>query len=250
LVFLIQQIDHPRSFAHRAKEDAHMSDSPSQSPIGSHGALNGSGAPSDVATPEPGRPSNGFGIASLIVGIFAAVFAFVPFVSYVAIGAGAIAVALGIVGLIAKHRPRGTSIAGLTVGAIGLILAIVMTVLYAAIFFGVSKAVDEEHKAAAATHTVVYSVTGAAQDADVTYTTYSGGSFGTEQASSTPLPFTKTLTVRGSSDSFSFHAFTLSAINGIDDTGSISCSITVDGKTIASQTSSGSLADVTCSGTN
>ncbi len=95
-----------------------------------------------------------------------------------------------------------------------------------------------------------YSITGASQDANVTYTTYSGGNFGTEQSSSTPLPFTKALTIKGSSDSFSFHSFTLTAINGINDTGSIACSITVDGKTIASQTSSGSLADVTCSGTN
>jgi hypothetical protein len=56
--------------------------------------------------------------------------------------------------------------------------------------------------------------------------------------------------VKGDSDSFSFNSFTLTAINGINDTGSISCSITVDGKTVADQTSSGSLADVTCSGSN
>ncbi|WP_308465804.1 DUF308 domain-containing protein [Rathayibacter soli] len=200
--------------------------------------------------PRPPRSGNGFGVAALIVGIFALVFAFVPFVSYLAIGAGVIAVILGIVGLIAKHRPRGTAIAGLTIGTIGLILAIMMTILYAAIFFGISKAVSDQHTAAATTHTVVYSITGAAQDADVTYSTYSGGNFGSEQSSSTPLPFSKTLTVKGSSGSFSFHSFTLSAINGIDDTGSIACSITVDGKTVASQTSTGSLAAVTCSGTN
>jgi hypothetical protein len=218
--------------------------SESQSPVGSPEA------PSVAAPSQPRRSGNGFGVAALLAGIFSAIFAFVPFVSYVAIGAGAIAVVLAVIGLLKKNRRHGTSIAGLIIGAIGLILAIMMTVLYAAIFFGVSKAVNDEHKSAAATHTVVYSVTGAAQDADITYSTYSNGNIGSEQSSSTPLPFTKTLTVKGSSDSFSFHDFTLTGMNGYTDTGSITCTITVDGKTVATQTSTGSLADVTCSGTN
>jgi hypothetical protein len=216
----------------------------SQPPVGAPGS------PLTTGAAAPARKGNGFGIAALIVGIFALVFAFVPFVSYVAIVAGIIAVILGIVGVLKKFRPHGTSIAGLILGAIGLILAIVMTVLYAAIFFGISKAVSDQHKAASTSHTVVYSVTGAAQDANITYATFTDGNAGTQQSSSTPLPFTKTITVKGSSSSFSFNSFTLTAMNGISDTGSISCTIKVDGKTVVSQTSTGSLAAATCSGSN
>lgn len=199
---------------------------------------------------SPAGKGNGFGVAALILGIFSLVSAFVPFVSYVAIVSGAIAVILAIAGLLKKARARGTSIAGLITGVIGLILAIVMTTLYAAVFFGISKAVSDEHKAAAATHTVVYSVTGAAQDADVTYSTFTNGNAGSQQASNTPLPFTKTITVKGSADSLSFNSFQLTAMNGMNDAGAISCELTVDGKTISSQKSAGSLASVTCSGSN
>jgi Mycobacterium membrane protein len=214
-----------------------------QSPSGSPQASTGDVAPQT-------RKGNGFGVAALVLSIFAIVFAFVPFVSYAAIVAGVAAVVLGIFGLLKKYRPHGTSIAGVAIGAIALILAIVMTILYAAVFFGVSKAVHDEQKAASATHTVVYTVTGPAQDADITYSTYTGGSFGSQQSTSTPLPFTKSITVKGSTAGLSFNSFTLTAINGINDTGAISCSITVDGKTVANQTSTGSLADVTCSGSN
>lgn len=205
-------------------------------------------APAAEATPPV--KGNGFGVAALVLGILAIAFAFVPFASYGAVVAGVAAAVLGILGLLKKNRPHGTSIAGLIIGVIGFILALVMTLLYAAIFFGVSNTIHEEQKAAATSHTVVYTVTGAAQDADITYTTFTNDNFGTQESSSTPLPFTKSITVKGSTDSFSFNSFTLTAINGVNDTGAISCSITVDGKAIASQTSTGSLADVTCSGSN
>lgn len=212
-------------------------------PVAASEGLHPDGGPS-------ARRGNGFGVAALILGIFSLVFAFVPFMSYAAIFAGAIAVVLAVIGLTRKFRARGTSVAGLVTGVTGLVLAIVMTTLYAAVFFGISKAVDDTNKAAATTHTVVYSVSGAAQDADVTYSTFTNGTSGTEQSSSTPLPFTKTITVNGSKDSLSFNSFDLSAMNGAVDTGTISCTVTVDGKTIASQTSSGSFASVNCSGTN
>ncbi len=206
--------------------------------------------PTGTETVAPTRKGNGLGTAALIVGIFAFVFAFVPFVSYVAILAGTVAVILGIAGLLKKLRRHGTSIAGLIIGTVGLILAIMMTVFYAAVFFGISKAVSDQNKAASTTHTVVYSVTGAAHDANITYSTFTDGTAGTQQSSSTPLPFTKTITFKGSKASFSFNSFLLTAINGINDSGTISCTLTIDGKTIANQTSTGSLATVTCSGSN
>ncbi len=70
----------------------------------------------------------------------------IPFVNYAAIATGAIGIVFAILGLVAKGRPRGTSIAGLVLSGIGLILSIVMVVVYSAIFFGVSKAVDDSNK--------------------------------------------------------------------------------------------------------
>jgi hypothetical protein len=241
LVCWVEPIAHRSQVVIRQfREEVHMSNT---QPAAADTGVNSGGG-------SPAARGNGFGVAALILGIFSLVFAFVPFVSYAAVGAGAIAVILAVVGLTRKFRARGTSVAGLITGVIGLILAIVMTTMYAAVFFGISKVVNDTNKAASASHTVVYSVTGAAQDADVTYSTFTNGTAGTEQSSSTPLPFTKTITVKGSKDSLAFNSFDLTATNGMNDTGTISCQLTVDGKTISSQTSSGSLASVNCSGTN
>lgn len=201
-----------------------------------------------AATVQPLK-GNGFGVASLIFGILAIVGAFIPFLNYGAIFFAIVGLVLAIVGLVVKLRKRGTAIAGLILSAIGLILAIVMVVVYSAIFFGVSKAVDDTKKAANATHSVVYSLTGDSTDATVTYSTFTDGKSGQEQATSQTLPFTKTIEAKGDSKSLSFNSFTLSGSNGATGT-SITCDISVDGKSISTQTSSGPYANVTCSGSN
>jgi hypothetical protein len=195
------------------------------------------------------RKGNGFGIAALILGILSFVGAFIPFLNYGAIFMAVVGLALGIVGLIAKNRPRGGAIAGVILSALGLILSIIMVILYTAVFFGVSKAVDDQKKEAAKSHSVVYTLSGDSTDADVTYSTENNGTFGEESANGQTLPFTKTITVKGSSDSFTFNDFTLTGINGTTGT-TITCAITLDGKTIATQTSTGQFASVTCSGSN
>jgi hypothetical protein len=204
----------------------------------------------DPATEPIGAPKgNGFGVASLILGIVALVGAFIPFLNYGSIVLAIIGLTLGVVGLVVKFRKRGTAVAGLILSALGLILSIVMVVVYTAVFFGISKTVEDTNKAANATHSVVYSITGDSTDATVTYSTFTDGKSGTEQATGQTLPFSKTLTAKGDKSSFSFNSFSLTGTNGTSGT-TITCEITVDGKSIAKQTSTGQYATVSCSGTN
>jgi hypothetical protein len=195
------------------------------------------------------RRGNGFGVAALILGIVTVVAFAIPFVNYVAIGTGVVGVVLAIVGLTRKARPHGTSIAGLILSAIGMILAIIMVVVYAAIFFAASDAVDKSNKAAAAEHVVTYTVTGDSTDSTINYSTYTDGASGSEEASSAKLPWTKEEKITGSSEGLKFNSFTLSAMNG--QTGNeITCEIKLDGKVIASQKSSGQYASAVCTGSN
>src|SRR3954454_5289718 len=84
--------------------------------------------------PPRGRP-NGPRIAALIVGIVAVLLAFLPFASFAAFLPALVAIALGIVGLVLEGRRRGTSVAGLVLGGVALVVAIgisVVTVLFVA----------------------------------------------------------------------------------------------------------------------
>lgn len=200
--------------------------------------------------PQPeSKRGNGFGVTALILGIITIVAFAIPFVNYVAIATGVAGVVFAIVGLVAKGRARGTSIAGLILSAIGLILSIIMVVVYSAIFFAASKAVDDTNKAAATEHTVAYTVTGDSTDSSITWSTYTDGDSGSEQAAGTRLPWTKEVTVKGSSEGLNFNSFTLTASNG-QTGGDITCEIKVDGKVVSTKTASGEYASATCSGSN
>ena len=80
---------------------------------------------------EDGEP-NGLGIASLAVGIVAAVFAVLP-IDWAWIAGVVLAVmglVLGIVGLTRADRPKGVATAGTVVSAVALVLAVIMGILY------------------------------------------------------------------------------------------------------------------------
>jgi len=80
------------------------------------------------------RPSNGVGLAALIVGIVSLVGAFIPFLDYVT-GVGALAaLILGIVGLARVNRPKAAALIGLILGAIAIVMSIVMAVVYTVAF--------------------------------------------------------------------------------------------------------------------
>jgi hypothetical protein len=95
-------------------------------------------------------------------------------------------------------------------------------------------------------HTVVYSVTGngTLSSSTITYATVQegNGQNGESQASDAALPWSKTITASGL-----FTDFTLSAQNG--GSGSITCTITEDGKVINTNTATGQYAIATCDAT-
>jgi len=76
--------------------------------------------------------SNGLGLASLIIGIIAAVLAFVPLINF---GIGFVAfvgIVLGVVALFLKGRKKGVAIAGTIISVIALILSITLSLFYTA----------------------------------------------------------------------------------------------------------------------
>ncbi|MBG6237695.1 hypothetical protein IWX78_000638 [Mycetocola sp. CAN_C7] len=107
------------------------------SPYGPPGAY----PPSNQFPPTPpARPGNGLGIAALIVGIFAFIGAFIPFVNYVSGFLAVVGIILGIIAITRKNKPKKAGVAGLIVSAVALILSIVLAFAYTA---GFVAAVDE-----------------------------------------------------------------------------------------------------------
>lgn len=101
---------------------------------------------------------------------------------------------------------------------------------------------------APAGRSVTYDVTGDGGAAsNVSYSTFSGGGGGTESAANAVLPFQKVVPI-SDANLLSTSVFSLVGQAGPSGT-TISCKITVDGKVIAQQTSTGAYAVVTCSGT-
>lgn len=188
------------------------------------------------------RP-NPLGTAALVLGIICFVLAFIPFLDYGSGFIGLIGLVLGLVSLLGKNKRKKIAVAGTIVSAVALILSIVMAVTYTASFANsVKTSIDKTNADNATPVSVVYNVTGDSTDATVTYSTYANGQSGSEQATNQALPFSKTVTgTKGG-----FNSYTLTASNG--STGaSITCTITVDGKVVSTQTASGQYASATCS---
>jgi copper(I)-binding protein len=96
-----------------------------------------------------------------------------------------------------------------------------------------------------AARTVVYSVTSnGSGTALITYATFTGGGMQQAQDASATLPWTKTLTL--SSGGMNIMSLVAQASSGANDQ-SISCSISRGGRVIATNTSTGGYAVVTCS---
>lgn len=114
---------------------------------------------------QPGPPpktGNGLGVAALVLGIIAIIIAFIPFIGIGSFLLGALAVILGIVGLRKKGLPKGTSIAGLILGAVSLIIAGIMTAITATFVAAVDESLQsmpESSTVAEATTTTAPAVT-------------------------------------------------------------------------------------------
>ncbi|MET0713401.1 MAG: DUF4190 domain-containing protein [Mycetocola sp.] len=88
----------------------------------------------------PAISGNGLGLAALIVGIFALLGAFIPFVNYVSGVLAVVGIILGIIAVTRKNKPKKAGLSGLIVSVIALILSIVLAFAYTA---GFVAAVDE-----------------------------------------------------------------------------------------------------------
>lgn len=110
-----------------------MSDAPYQAPTQQ--------APAPAPRQQP--TGNGFGIASLILGIITMVGFAIPFLNYVTIATGVVGVVLGIIGLVIKFRPRKAAIAGLILSGLGLLLSVILAVIYTAAFAGAAEAISK-----------------------------------------------------------------------------------------------------------
>lgn len=90
-----------------------------------------------------------------------------------------------------------------------------------------------------AEHTVVYKISGTSKKADLTYTT--DGATTTEQSTGTAVPWTKTLKIKAT-----LPVYQVSAQNSINQKGSLTCVIEVDGKQVKTATAKGEAAIASC----
>jgi hypothetical protein len=84
--------------------------------------------------PSLKKPSNGLGIAALVVGLVGLVLSMIPLVGLFGGFVAFVGLVLGIVALFLKGKSKGTAIAGTIVSAVALILSLVMSAVYAAAF--------------------------------------------------------------------------------------------------------------------
>jgi hypothetical protein len=122
-----------------------------------------------------------------------------------------------------------------------LLIVIVFAGGCTAIVIGAGTAVDH---AAHVNHTIVYSVTGTGTANDVTYDTLQegNGQSGEAQETNVTLPWTKTIHASGL-----VRVYSLGATVGSSG-GSVTCSITEDGKLVSHNTAVGAFASAQCSG--
>lgn len=99
---------------------------------------------------------------------------------------------------------------------------------------------NELDKQSKEVHTVVYKVAGTSKAASLTYTT--DGSTTAEQEASARLPWSKSLQIKGGL----IPVYQLMAQNGMGQTGTVTCSIEVDGKVVKTATSKGEASIASC----
>lgn len=98
------------------------------------------------AAPAPAAPvadsgRSGMATASLVLGICAAVFAFVPIIGMIAFVLGALAIIFGI--LARNSAKRGQAIAGLATGAAGLAISMLWMALFTAAVGGAANEIND-----------------------------------------------------------------------------------------------------------
>jgi hypothetical protein len=119
-----------------------------------------------------------------------------------------------------------------------LMAALAFIVLIIALIAAAGTAINDANTKV---HTVIYTVSGSGS-ATITYDAVDNGHSGETQNSDVALPWTKTIKGSGL-----FNAYTVTATLG-DAGGTATCTLTVDGKQVSSNTATGSFASATCTG--
>ena len=89
------------------------------------------------------------GIASLVIGIVAAIVAFIPFCGYLALIPALVGLALGIVDVVLKKKkqaPTGISFAGVILNAVAILIIIVWTLIIGAAAVRTAGTMDDAMK--------------------------------------------------------------------------------------------------------
>lgn len=99
------------------------------------------GAPYGYYQPQPygfAQPGNGIGVAAGVCGIVAVVLCWIPFVDYVSVVLGALAIIFGALGI--RHANahggggKGMAITGLVTGIVALVISVLfLAIIYAAV---------------------------------------------------------------------------------------------------------------------
>ncbi len=97
------------------------------------------------------------------------------------------------------------------------------------------------NKANTTQHTIVYTVTGSGS-ATITYASFDNNHSGETQLSDVSLPWTKTVVGSGI-----FNSYSVTATLG-DGGGTLSCSLSVDGKQVSHNTATGAFSSADCTG--
>lgn len=192
--------------------------------------------PPQTAPPAPLQPRNGFGTAGFVLGIIGLIFSFIPIVGVVAWPLVILGIVFAGVGLVravkGQATNKGLSIAGLIVSVIGLIICIVWT----AAFSSAANQIDQESHQIA---TISYQVTGNAPEATVNYTTF-GDNSTTSQVDVHHLPWHKDVKAQGFGK-----GGTMMVTTGPSG-GTVTCKVTINGKTAKTATASGPMAMANC----
>ena len=212
-----------------------------------------------TAVPQPPETTttstlkNRRGLIALILGIVAVVLAAAPFASYVAWLVGIAAIVVGVLAILRPGLPKKAGIAGIVLGAVAVILSVVLSIVYTVLFVlasttsaprgYASQSAGAPVGGSGTTHTVVYSVTGDDRATAIAYYSVSGGQSGQSTLQDQALPWSKTVTVRGTLTTASS---VLTVVGQNAGSGTIACSITLDGKVVSEQTGEGKNSTAQC----
>ncbi|MFL0357826.1 DUF4190 domain-containing protein [Curtobacterium flaccumfaciens] len=202
-----------------------------------------SGPPGPYGPPPPGyfhlqyRRGNPFGVVALVVGIVAILGSAIPIVNNLSVGLGAVAVVFGIVGLLVQNRTRGLAVTGLVLGGLAMVIGLGTQALYASVLDDVGEAISSASAESYDNeHTVRIKVEGDSTDGNLRYTTDGGSA----QVSDPELPFSKEFTMTGST-------FGLVTVSTGQTGTTVTCTVSVDGERVSTNSASGQYASASCS---